>query len=284
MDSVSSKTSVVSPRSDSLRDQLIAFHSTFRGLHGQSTRFDLQNCDWMRPLSLTTMCAYLREYGGDYIPSRKAGVQDYLKGIHFPVGISKASEVNVDALNAPIGMLSADDVKAREVLESKFYEIVKRLTGNVVGADNAILYPLSELIGNIFEHSKKPYGWIFAQHYPKKKLLEICIADTGRGVVQSYIDELQRPMSDSEAISEALTGLSAKKKEGGRGWGLGTSQRVVCEALRGQFLFLTGPAVYFNAGGHPIIAQLPDFSWRGVVIAYQIPYPQGPIDISTYIE
>lgn len=271
------------PRGDSLRDQLIAFHASFRGLRNQAVTFDLEDCVWTYPLMLLTLSAYLHEYGGSYTAPKDPRVAQYLREVHFPAGVNQAADIPIGAYMVPIGFLQETGVQSREALESRFYDLIRRLTGNVAGADNAILYPISELVGNIFEHSGEDAGWIFAQHYPKKRLLDICIVDTGRGVAQSYASALGKSMTHSEAIASALAGVSAKT-EGGRGYGLSTSQRVVCEALRGQFLFLTGDSVFFNTERHSSIVQLPDFSWDGVIIAYQIPYPQGPIDITPYIE
>lgn len=271
------------PRGDSLRDQLIAFHASFRGVENQAVTFDLEDCVWTYPLMLLTLSAYLYEHGGSYAAPKDPRVAQYLRDVHFPAGVSRASDVPAGDYTVPIGFLQETGVQSREALESRFYDLIRRAMGNVAGADNAILYPISELVGNIFEHSGKDAGWIFAQHYPKKRVLDICILDTGRGVAQSYADALGKTMTHAEAIASALAGISAKKAEGGRGYGLSTSQRVVCEALHGQFFFLTGDSVFFNAGTHSSIVQLPDFCWDGVVIAYQIPYPQGSIDIMPYI-
>ncbi|MEK7518516.1 MAG: ATP-binding protein, partial [Patescibacteria group bacterium] len=249
-------THIHRPRSDSLRDQLIAFHASFRGLSSQTVTFDLEDCVWTYPLMLLTLSAYLHEHGGSYTAPKEPRVAQYLRDVHFPAGVNRAADVPVGAYTVPIGFLQETSVQSREALESRFYDLIRRLTGNVAGADNAILYPISELVGNIFEHSGKDAGWIFAQHYPKKRLLDICIVDTGRGVAQSYTRALGKTMSHGEAIASALAGVSAKKAEGGRGYGLSTSQRVVCEALHGQFFFLTGDSVFFNTGRHSSIVQL----------------------------
>ena len=147
------------------------------------------------PLMLLTLSAYLPRTWRILHRSQGAAGRAVPPGRPLPGGVNRAADVPVGAYTVPIGFLQETSVQSREALESRFYDLIRRLTGNVAGADNAILYPISELVGNIFEHSGKDAGWIFAQHYPKKRLLDICIVDTGRGVAQSYTRALGKTMS-----------------------------------------------------------------------------------------
>ena len=50
-------------------------------------------------------------------------------------------------------------------------------------------YTLAELVDNVFDHAKSNLGVLVqAQKYPSMRKVEICIADTGRGIDQSMKD------------------------------------------------------------------------------------------------
>jgi len=156
--------------------------------------------------------------------------------------------------------------------------------GNVSGAQNAVCYPIAELITNIFEHSKKESGFIFGQFYPDKNYLDICIVDCGRGFAKTYKEEKELKLSDAEAITEAMKGNSVKKDKE-RGYGIRTSKEVICKALRGGgFILISGSSALVSTGQGEKLVALSDFYWQGTIIAYRIPKPTGSIDISPYIE
>lgn len=264
-----------------LKDELNALYSTFRKLNNEPVRFDLSDCTWIQPLTALAISAYAYNVGCPILLPKSTRVAKYLQKVCFPVGVKRPEEIAVNSFTAPIGFLERDDVKRREALESRFYEVIERLTGNVAGARSAILYPISELVGNIFEHSQQSHGWIFAQHFPTKQMLEICIVDTGRGIASSYSDTRGSSFSDSDAIALALQGESTKPMIG-RGTGLRTSQNVVREALNGEFVLLTGDSAFYGSPDKQRMVHLPEFRWQGVIVAYQIPYPDAPVDISQY--
>lgn len=141
----------------------------------------------------------------------------------------------------------------------------------------------SELVTNIFEHSKQDKGFIFGQWYPKKNYLDICIADCGRGLARAYQEELNLELSDEEAIVQAMQGTSAKSDKE-RGYGVRTSKRVVCEALRGGFVLVSGNSALFSYHDREQLVSLPNFYWQGVIVAYRIPKPTGEINIAPYLE
>ena len=78
-------------------------------------------------------------------------------------------------------------------------------------------YVFSELIRNVLEHSKSPYGAIVsAQYYSRTNTIRIGIVDTGIGIWQS-INQSHNPKNDLDAIRLALTpGITGTtSKEGG---------------------------------------------------------------------
>ena len=151
------------------------------------------------------------------------------------------------------------------------------------GAINAIYYPIEELVGNIFEHSKSDEGFIFGQYYPNKEYLDICIVDNGRGLKGSYEEEKSLNLTDEEAIRKVMSGYSVKSNVE-RGYGVWTSKKVVCEGLGGSFILLSGSAALISHQAKDRVVELPDFYWQGVIIAYRIPKPKEPFNISKYVE
>ncbi|MDP3997642.1 MAG: hypothetical protein Q8P73_04050 [bacterium] len=99
----------------------------------------------------------------------------------------------------------------------------------------------------------------------------------------SYKEELGVLLRDEDALRRALHGVSTKKTKE-RGFGLRTSKDVVCKALGGSFMFLSGSAAIISGGRNDRIVRLPDFAWQGVIVAYRVPKPTGPVDIYSYLE
>jgi len=154
----------------------------------------------------------------------------------------------------------------------------------VPGAQSAVTYPIAELVGNIFEHSKKDVGFVFGQFYPIKNYLDICIVDCGRGFTTAYKEEKRLKLSDIDAISEVMRGNSVKTEKE-RGYGIWTSRRIISDVLKGGgFVLISGSAGLIVRDGKEELVSLPDFYWQGVIIAYRIPKPLGPLDISQFLE
>ncbi|MEK7064937.1 MAG: hypothetical protein AAB963_00660, partial [Patescibacteria group bacterium] len=207
--------------------------------------------------------------------------------IGFPSGIDSVSvfqqQVQAHKSYIPIGVLKEEKGADRERLESLFSTMIYNVLGSVSGAKNAVYYPITELVTNIFDHSKQNKGFIFGQFYPKKNYLDICIVDCGRGLAKTYEEEKGLKLSDSDSIVEVLRGHSTKQSVE-RGYGVHTSKKVVCECLGGEFVLLSGSSALMASGKKQKIVDLPGFYWQGVIIAYRIPKPSGPIDISQYLE
>ena len=117
----------------------------------------------------------------------------------------------------------------------------------------------------------------------KRNMFDICVADSGRGLGRTYLEEKNLKLSDEDAIHEVMVGHSTKPNTG-RGYGVRTSKRVVCEGLNGSFMFISGTAALISSGAQEILTRLPDFYWPGVIVAYRIRKPKQPVDISRFIE
>jgi len=183
----------------------------------------------------------------------------------------------------PITVLHKQNQSEWEKSATQFENLLIEKLGNISGAHNAIHYPIAELVTNIFEHSKSDDGFLFAHYNQDKEYLDLCIVDCGRGLAQAYEEEQNLKLSDDDALLEVLKGHSTKSNIE-RGYGVRTSKRVVCEGLNGSFVMISGNTALYTEKGHDRLIELPDFYWQGVIVAYRIPRPKGPVEIAQYLE
>jgi hypothetical protein len=270
------------PQEDTLSSQLVALYKTLRELDvSQPVNFDFSLITWINPLLALPIASLIRTTNSNF--ARPSAIGSYLDAIHFPGGVSTVDELQQSKTYIPIGVLERQAQVARERLETAFLHLLTNAIGDVPGSRNAIYYPISELTTNIFDHSQSDTGWILAQWYPTKKFLDLCIVDRGRGLARTYQQELGLTLTDEEAIQKALQGISTKKEKE-RGYGLRTSKNVVCKALGGSFTLISGSAAILAEQHEEKLVRLPQFNWSGVIIGYRIPQPEGPVDITPYLE
>ena len=149
---------------------------------------------------------------------------------------------------------------------------------------------LSELVGNIGEHSGSKYGYLFCQRV--KKELYITIADNGKTIYGSYIDTQKYinivGKNEAEAIRIANEGYSTKDRPEAenRGYGISKSREMVVKGLSGAFFMLSGTAFYRHDINGINIVNIPNaYRWDGTIILIKIPIeaPKG-FDFYNYIE
>lgn len=276
---------IINPQNDSLIRQLYSFYCAFKGMTpNEKATFDLSKLNWLFPLLVLPISAHIQKTKSEFVPPQNSKVNSYLEIVRFPNGTSSVSKFQKLKNYIPIAVLRRNnDVREKEKLESCFSEMIYKILKPTVATQNAVYYPLLELTTNIFDHSKRDEGYIFAQYYPKKNFLDLCIVDCGRGLACAYKEEKGLNFTDQEAIKQVLVGHSTKP-DIERGYGVRTSKRVVCEGLGGSFILLSGDSALFSSKNEEKIISLPDFCWQGVVISYRIPQPTKPVDITQYIE
>jgi len=281
------KIIVPAPKNDKLFSSFVSLYSTFKGIEwGEKIEFDVSQIKFLCPLISLPISAYIHKTKS-VASNENNATRSYVSTIKFPDGVNNVSDLEAEAQRAktyvPISVLQREAGTERERLESLFSQMIYKVVGATAGARNAIYYPISELVTNIFEHSKEDKGYIFGQYYPNKEYLDMCIVDTGKGLTATYADEKDLKISDDEAIAQVMNGHSTKKDKE-RGYGVRTSKRVVCEALGGSFMLISGSSALIADNKEEKVVKLGDFSWKGVIIAYRIMKPQNTIDISPYLE
>lgn len=275
------------PKNSKWISNLSTLYNIFKGLKpNEQVTFDLSNMSWCAPSLILPIAAYLDHNHGYYVFSKNQNINDYLKTIHFPVGLHKVSQFskwNIKNTFTPISVLVSNNINERQKLIDAFLSLFDHLVAPIEGKKNAIYYPISELVANIIEHSHTEKGFVFGQYYPKKGFLDVAIVDCGRGLAQSFQKEKGVKVSDAEAISQVMSGVSTKD-ENERGYGVHTSIDIICEGMKGDFALITGSCAYVNSNKKIQLINLPGFYWQGVIITYRIPKPTAPIDITPYLE
>jgi hypothetical protein len=270
---------------DSLISQLESFYKTFKEIDNlEKVSFDLTELDWINPLLISTISAYIYHSKSEILVPNDSKIYPYLNKISFPDGVSSVAKiVHFNKSYTPVSKLDSNvDSLERNKIFDCFLDLIYKIIGEVAGAKTAMFYPLTELTNNIFEHSKSKIGFLFGQSFDHKKCLDICIVDKGRGIKRSYKEEKGLNYSDEEALTESLKGHSTKNAE--RGFGIYTSGKLICHGLGGEYMIISGNAVYIQTKEKEILTTLKGFNWEGVIVMYKIPFPKGKIDITPYIE
>lgn len=215
----------------------------------------------------------------------KAG--SYLQTIHFPEGIELSEEHLIkkyDQKNyVPIVKFPAyntySSIDIRDTILAKVTNLMKNSFELDRDVFNGIYLLIAELADNISQHSDSDKGWITTQYYPRKNFIDVCIADTGKGIYKSYINQgYDYISSHKEALDNSLNGLSAKG-ENERGRGLISSQKMIRNGLKGVFLLYSGDALAINND----IVKTP-YEWDGVLIYFRIHRNISGFNYVNYLE
>jgi anti-sigma regulatory factor (Ser/Thr protein kinase) len=149
-------------------------------------------------------------------------------------------------------------------------------------------YMVDETLDNITEHSESERGYIFAQAYPNKGFLDVCIADRGVTLLGSYQKLYDNEITtDMEAIKAANRGISSKNLPDAenRGYGIRTSKGMLVDGLGGQYMMISGGGLYFKRPGYDSFFRMPEgLRWNGTIVAMRIPYQSPQFNFIDYIE
>lgn len=255
--------------------------------------FDFSNCRFLNPFIIGGIASIARaekQKGKEikflFNPSNE-GVNSYVKAICFPDGFDyeKYPLNDLNRILEPYhtknfiplvcfpNAQNEDDSKIREKVISAIDSIFKnqlKLKGSVL---QAIYYLVSELTQNIADHSNSEKGILFAQFYPSKNYMDVCIADYGKGLLQTYLDcgkyEVE---SDEQAVNSAVFGKSTKDLPESRGFGISTSRNMLVKGLKGKFFIYSGRSFFIQTLEKQELISIPeDFHYKGCYVALRIP-------------
>ena len=158
---------------------------------------DLHRLSFVHPFLILPICSFISKLKQNNVNIRYgAATRSYLETVLFPEGFNAltSSDWNRQLFNfqnktyLPICQIPAarGTIKVREQLLATFENILLhqlKLTGQMI---SVVKYLISEAMDNIVEHANISNGWIMVQNYPNKGFLDICILDTGLGLLGSY--------------------------------------------------------------------------------------------------
>src|SRR4030042_3063444 len=259
---------------------------------GDIVAIDMQLVSFVFPFLILPLTALISQLERNnikivIIPSNKCG--DYLDTIRFPIGFDPIVEHDweqglnyfkrksyLPILNMPCG----DD---RSAFRDSLITTLDKILQQQLNIDNRLFTPMSYLISeafdNIVEHANIRNGWIMVQNYLKKEFFDICIVDTGIGILNSYIRKnFTDIVTHERALKEAINGRSTKIPEIARGFGIRTSRHMLVNGLGGKYFLFSGNAFYIWTREQELINALEiDYQWPGTMVALRIPnvIPEG---------
>lgn len=205
--------------------------------------------------------------------------------LHNQAALSKYIEKSYIPISCfPIKCEQVDHIQ--EILQS----IIEKQSRVAENMRSPISYLLSELVGNIGEHSNSPSGYLFCQRV--KQELYIVIADIGKTIYGSYIDTGKYTdiigTDEAQAVKIANDGYSTKDRPEveNRGYGISKSRDIVVNGLGGAFFLLSGTAFYRHDANGAICVNIPEeYRWDGTIALIRIPTeaPEG-FDIYKHLE
>lgn len=222
----------------------------------------------------------------DVIGMQTCGLQpDQMRRSEFLAMMESYSrKTYIPIMNFP----ARSDSDEKDAISSVVENIIIRqlnIPGNVA---IGLKYMIEETLDNITEHSESDRGFIYAQAYPLKGYLDLCIADRGVTLLGSYQKLADNEIaSDLEAIKAANRGISSKNLPDAenRGYGIYTSKRMLVEGLGGQYLMISGGNFYLKTPGFDSFYSLPaGLRWNGTIIALRIPYNVEKFNYVNYLE
>lgn len=271
-------------------------------ISGAPIHVDFSSTRFTSPFVLAGLSALVDRFNSRGIEVIKnPNITNYLDTINFPSGIyfqyesldqieqrfaTFQGKTYIPLLNFPAGKSEADN-KTREKTLSAIHSLLKHQVGLSGQMFMAIAHFIDELTNNVSDHSGADSGKIFAQYYPSKNYLDLCIVDSGKGLQQSYLNSGKfNPQTDEEAIDLALNGRSTKPDAITRGFGIPSSRRMLKEGLRGRFYLWTGNASFYEDAERTEILSFPtSYRWKGCFIALRIPTQNiANFNIYTFVE
>jgi hypothetical protein len=283
------KINIPNPHGDSmgqsLRSLLDVLEQWSKFADKKELLIDLSKALFVHPffiLPLCALCANEKEKGKKIHFKLSKNIESYLWTINFPSGFDAIANENweKDLLKfstrtyLPVCKIPASTkhTNIREQLLTAFENILiqqARLKGQMI---TAVKYLISEAMDNIAEHSLAKTGWIMVQSYPQKGYIDICIADTGSGILGSYKKTGNAEItSHTKALQFAINGKSTKQVTETRGYGIDTSRRMLVEGLKGKYVLFSGNALYIYTNELEQITPLKTSGWKGTLLALQIP-------------
>lgn len=225
----------------------------------------------------------------------------YLDTIRFGIGGLKSDELKSETLQDIMKMCSNKTYipiisfptdknlfKERNEILTTIENIILHQVKAKTNISIALKYLIGENVDNIIEHSDSERGYIFSQAYPNKEFLDICIADNGISLLGSYMKLNDNMFNDHlSAMKAANSGYSTKNLPDAenRGYGIATSKKMLVDGLAGNFVMLSGNALFLKSKSVDQYSELPKIAtWKGTIVAMRIPYVSESFNYINFVQ
>ena len=255
--------------------------------------WDFSDVSFLHPFFLAPLTIYKNTSGKDIecanIPIR---IQSYLNSVYFDrtLHFDNDSREDLESVMSKYADKSYVPLCSFAMTNSNkdtFGSIMQRLIikqSSIKSAGSSISYLVSELFDNIYEHSRSENGYVFSQYLEREGIINLCIADTGITIYNSFknagLYQKEINGSETEALRLANEGYSTKNRPEAenRGYGISTSKRMLVSGMKGAFFMLSGGAFHRYEHGTNVYIDLNNvFHWNGTIILLRIPVniPEG---------
>ena len=248
-------------------------YCTIRDNALNSNTIDLSQYYWFYPSCLLPLANFLKDNinSMDYIPPTYS-VANYIDTIINCSYLSDSTYMPI--LNLPKKQSELSD------LTQKLEEFHNK--GIDYGGRNAFNYLITELMNNIYDHSKFNNASVMAQRYEKKQFFEISIYDDGMSIPTCFEEHNFSFSHDSHAIADALNGMSTKGD--GRGYGLGTTANLYVNGIGAELMIVSRNGALYKKADDEILYKLKSsYNLDGTLITIRVPYPALEVNIYEYI-
>lgn len=239
----------------------------------KTDRLDLSDVTFIFPTTLLPLSELIINNGEKYTPPTDYPVSNYISTI------IKSTSSNLQKTYTPIVTLpnNIDDVDTNL---KKIFEIQRNPSD--FGGVSAFKYVVSELVDNIYQHSRFTRALIMGQRYDTKGFIDLSFYDNGITIPQTF-KEKGYNYEASSAIREALNGVSTKDEN--RGFGLRTSLNLFTKGLKAEFFIVSGNgAVHCDSKGDNLYRLTEDAGLHGTLISVRIPKDTPEVNIYDYVE
>lgn len=260
----------------------------------ETVQWDFADVQFLHPFFLAPLAIYKNTSGKDIeCVNISLRMQSYLNSICFDrmLHFESDNRNDVDDVMAryldntyiPLCSFAMTDAN-KDAFGSVLQQMIVKQAKIQSGGSSSLSYLISELFDNIFEHSQSKNGYAFSQFLEREGCINLCIADTGITIFNSYKNsgKYQEEINndETEALILANEGYSTKNRPEAenRGYGISTSKKMLVEGMKGSFFMLSGGAFHrYEAGTNDYIDLKGKFSWKGTIILLRIPVktPQG---------
>lgn len=251
--------------------------------------WDFRHVQFLHPFFLAPLAIYKNTAAKEIeCVNMSLSIQSYLNSIFFDRllhfendkkdDVEKVMMAYADKTYIPLCSFAMTDSN-KNVFGSVIQRIITTQTNIGKGGITAISYFISELLDNVYEHSKSKNGYVFSQYLSREGVINLCIADCGITIYNSYqnagLHQKEIGGDEATALWLANEGYSTKNLPDAenRGYGISTSKRMLVEGLNGSFFMLSGSSFHRYERYHEsYYVNLKDvFRWNGTIILLKIP-------------